>query len=72
MVAFSTTLLASWESIAWYEKHPASALKTDKAICSLLQDGLINGGPASLVYGLIFSFAGSLATCASLAEMTSM
>ncbi|KAI4223116.1 MAG: hypothetical protein LQ349_007490 [Xanthoria aureola] len=55
LVAFSTTLLASWESIA-----------------CLLQDGLINGGPASLVYGLLFAFAGSLATCASLAEMTSM
>jgi len=39
---------------------------------SLLEDGLINGGPASLVYGLVFAFVGSLATCASLAEMTSM
>ncbi|KAI0095426.1 putative amino acid permease [Hypoxylon sp. NC0597] len=33
---------------------------------------LINGGPSTLVYGLIFSFFGSLATAAALAEMASM
>lgn len=55
LVAFSTTLIASWESLA-----------------STYQSGLINGGPASLIYGLLFSFLGSLATCASLAELSSM
>ena len=55
LVAFSTTLLASWESLA-----------------ATYQSGLVNGGPASLLYGLIFSFVGSLATCASLAELSSM
>lgn len=39
---------------------------------SLLYDGLMNGGPAAMVYGLLFAFARSLATFASLAEMTSM
>ncbi|OTB15086.1 hypothetical protein K445DRAFT_23100 [Daldinia sp. EC12] len=34
--------------------------------------GLTNGGPSALVYGLIFSFFGSLATAASLAEMASI
>ena len=55
LVAFSTTLIASWESLA-----------------ATYQSGLINGGPASLLYGLVFSFLGSLATCASLAELSSM
>lgn len=55
LVAFSTTLIASWESLA-----------------ATYQSGLINGGPASLIYGLLFSFLGSLATCASLAELSSM
>ena len=36
------------------------------------QGGLVNGGPSTLVYGLILSFLGSLATAASLAEMASM
>ena len=55
LVAFSTTLIASWESLA-----------------ATYQSGLVNGGPASLLYGLLFSFFGSLATCASLAELSSM
>ncbi|EZF21890.1 hypothetical protein H112_05063 [Trichophyton rubrum D6] len=32
----------------------------------------INGGPVTMVYGFILAFFGSLATCASLAEMASM
>ncbi|KAF2677978.1 hypothetical protein K458DRAFT_446700 [Lentithecium fluviatile CBS 122367] len=34
--------------------------------------GLINGGPSALVYGLIFSLHGSLATAAFMAEMASI
>lgn len=41
-------------------------------IASTFQSGLINGGPAVLIYGLAFSWLGSLAVCASLAEMASM
>lgn len=39
---------------------------------STFQNGLINGGPAVLIYGLCLSWLGSLAVCASLAEMASM
>ena len=76
LVAFSTTLLRSWESVARSEclksttkLHFQSLIQV---LFSLLQDGSINGGSASLIYGLIFAFIGSLATCASLAEMSSM
>ncbi|SRR6266498_2301065 len=53
--AFSSTLQASWESIA-----------------GGLLAGLLNGGPVSLVYGLILSIAGSTAIAASFGEMASM
>lgn len=43
-----------------------------QAFAVTFQGGLVNGGPSTLVYGLIFSFFGSLATAASLAEMASM
>ncbi|KAI1335306.1 putative amino acid permease [Xylariaceae sp. FL0016] len=43
-----------------------------EAFAVTFQGGLINGGPSTLVYGLIFSFFGSLATAASLAEMASI
>lgn len=33
---------------------------------------LTNGGPVALVYGFIFCFIGTMATCASLAEYASM
>ena len=39
---------------------------------STFQMGLINGGPAVLIYGLIISWIGSFALYASLAEMASM
>lgn len=39
---------------------------------SSFQNGLVNGGPATLVYGGLISWLGSLAVCASLAEMVSM
>ena len=39
---------------------------------STFQSGLVNGGPAVLIYGLTLSWLGSLAVCASLAEMASM
>ena len=41
-------------------------------IASTFQSGLVNGGPAVLIYGLTLSWLGSLAVCASLAEMASM
>ena len=41
-------------------------------IASTFQSGLVNGGPAVLIYGLALSWLGSLAVCASLAEMASM
>ena len=39
---------------------------------SAFQGGLVNGGPSALVYGLLTSWLGSIAVCASLAEMASM
>ena len=39
---------------------------------STFQSGLINGGPAVLIYGAFLSWLGALAVCASLAEMASM
>ena len=39
---------------------------------STFQSGLVNGGPAVLIYGLLLSWLGSLAVGASLAEMASM
>ena len=41
-------------------------------IASTFQSGLVNGGPVVLIYGLTLSWLGSLAVCASLAEMASM
>lgn len=34
--------------------------------------GFINGGGPTLLYGYIFCWIGSLATCASISEMASM
>lgn len=39
---------------------------------STMATGLINGGPASLVYGAIIAFIGSLCSAMSLAELASM
>ncbi|KAI9793073.1 MAG: hypothetical protein M1816_000971 [Peltula sp. TS41687] len=36
------------------------------------ETSFLNGGPVTMLYGYIFSFLGSLATCASIAEMASM
>ena len=41
-------------------------------IASTFTSGLVNGGPAVLIYGLTLSWLGSLAVGASLAEMASM
>lgn len=43
-----------------------------EAFAVTFQGGLVNGGSSTLVYGLILSFFGSLATAASLAEMASI
>ncbi|KAE9393861.1 putative amino acid permease, partial [Gymnopus androsaceus JB14] len=55
ILALSTTLLGSWESI-----------------CSALTAGLLNGGPVSLVYGMLLAISGTLALAASLSEMASI
>lgn len=34
--------------------------------------GLVNGGPASLIYGMLLATAGTMALALSLAEMASM
>ena len=39
---------------------------------SIISTGFENGGPVSLIYGLLLSFAGTLALCLSLAEMASI
>ncbi|KAL4963419.1 amino acid/polyamine transporter I [Aspergillus stella-maris] len=49
-----------------------SLMATWEALSSTMVSGLVSGGPQALVYGLIISFVGSLATAASLAEMASM
>lgn len=50
----------------------STLMATWEPLAALLQGGLANGGPVSLVYGFLLCFAGTLATCASLAEMASM
>ncbi|KAL9628228.1 MAG: hypothetical protein Q9164_007354, partial [Protoblastenia rupestris] len=47
-------------------------LSTWSAILYVNSYALVNGGPVGLLYGFIFCFAGSMATCASLAELVSM
>ncbi|KAK4556924.1 hypothetical protein LTR86_005905 [Recurvomyces mirabilis] len=54
-LALSSTLLASWESVA-----------------ESIAAGLTNGGPVSLIYGMLLSISGTLALAASLAEMASI
>jgi len=39
---------------------------------STFEFGFQNGGPAGLIYGFLFCWAGTLATVASLAELASM
>ena len=51
---------------------PGETLTCQSRVASTFQSGLVNGGPAVLIYGLAFSWLGSLAVCASLAEMASM
>ncbi|OBT91591.1 hypothetical protein VE01_10363 [Pseudogymnoascus verrucosus] len=50
----------------------STLMATWEPLSALLQGGLLNGGPVSLVYGFILCFFGTLATCASLGEMASM
>ncbi|KAJ9298651.1 hypothetical protein DTO271G3_3618 [Paecilomyces variotii] len=47
-------------------------MATWEPLAALLQGGLVNGGPVSLVYGYILCFFGTLATAASLGELASM
>lgn len=47
-------------------------MATWEPLAALLQGGLVNGGPVSLVYGFILCFFGTLATAASLGELASM
>lgn len=52
--------------------YPYTLTVTNGTLVSTFQSGLINGGPSVLIYGLFLSWLGSLAVCASLAEMASM
>lgn len=47
-------------------------MATWEPLGALIQAGLVNGGPVSLVYGFILCFLGTLATAASLGELASM
>jgi choline transport protein len=42
------------------------------AVAVSFQAGLLNGGPTSLVWGMLLSWVGTTAVAASLAEMASM
>ena len=55
----------SWEGDKGY------AYRTDQ-FYSTITFGLLNGGPAGLVWGYVVVFAGMLAVFASVAEMASM
>lgn len=55
MLAFSATLLASWEALA-----------------GGLAAGLLNGGPASLIYGMLLTMICGTALAASMGELASM
>ncbi|RMZ79685.1 hypothetical protein DV738_g3256, partial [Chaetothyriales sp. CBS 135597] len=50
----------------------STLMATWEPLAALLQGGLLNGGPTSLVYGFILCFIGTLATAASLGELVSM
>lgn len=50
----------------------STMMGTWEALGLSLQGGLMNGGPVALVYGFILVFFGTLATCASIAELASM
>ena len=47
-------------------------MATWEPLAALLQGGLVNGGPASLVYNFLICFCGTLATATSLGELASM
>ncbi|KAK1702420.1 amino acid/polyamine transporter I [Colletotrichum acutatum] len=49
-----------------------SLMATWEALCSTMATGLISGGPASLVYGAMIAFIGSLCSAMSLAELASI
>ncbi|RMD40943.1 hypothetical protein DV735_g4217, partial [Chaetothyriales sp. CBS 134920] len=50
----------------------STLMATWEPLAALLQGGLLNGGPTSLVYGFLLCFIGTLATAASLGELVSM
>jgi choline transport protein len=49
----------------------ATLLSSWEAMAGVFYAGLYNGGPVSLVYGMILSFVGTLALASSIAEMAS-
>jgi choline transport protein len=49
----------------------ATLLSSWEAIAGVFYAGLYNGGPVSLVYGMILSFIGTMALASSIAEMAS-
>ncbi|KAE9403316.1 putative amino acid permease [Gymnopus androsaceus JB14] len=50
----------------------STILSSWESICSVLSAGFFNGGPVSLIYGMLLAISGSLALAASLAEMASI
>lgn len=50
----------------------ASMMCTWEAVFFANAPAMINGGPATLVYGFIYAFLGALSTAASLAELASI
>lgn len=65
-------LVVSRNSLIHSAEQDGSGQATWEPLAALLQGGLLNGGPVSLVYGFLFCFIGTLATAASLGELASM
>jgi choline transport protein len=71
MIGFSCTIMVTWEGILTWVLYAClnGALLTLGRIFNV---GLQDGGPAGLVYGFLFCWAGYTAVVASLAELVSM
>ncbi|KAE9403296.1 putative amino acid permease [Gymnopus androsaceus JB14] len=50
----------------------STILSSWESMCSILSAGFFNGGPVSLIYGMLLVISGSLTIAASLAEMASI
>jgi choline transport protein len=72
MVGFSCTIMVSpecsWSTRLFFANCPQV---TWEGLLTIFNVGLQDGGPAGLVYGFLFCWAGYTAVVASLAELTS-